>query len=245
MIFVCVVSFSEMQWCNAYADMDIFPMDLSPTHHALWSQSQGSKNLPFKLQPNGCRWTKMSIGHVWEHIFWLWCDGMNSRTPFFKVPNEWTQIEYNLCGHPAAWSPLWWRPCWCFILHTTFVLTFGAFELANPTLLDLPNLTIAQLLGAYYLSVLTVTVVVVTMATRWIREPSPNPVQDTEDFKASVTFVTFVNTAVTPFIAPGLALLAQTYWIGVALFGYWQLFARCAAAMLALILVRVVDGERV
>ena len=31
---------------------------------------------------------------------------------FCQTPNEWTQIEHNICSHRAAWSPLCWWPCY-------------------------------------------------------------------------------------------------------------------------------------
>ena len=49
--------------------------------------------------------------HIWYAIFWVWIYAMDNRTAFGKAPNEWTQIEYNMCGRPAAWSPLGWWPC--------------------------------------------------------------------------------------------------------------------------------------
>ena len=36
---------------------------------------------------------------------------MNNRTAFAKASKEWTQIEHNVCGRRAAWTPLWWWPC--------------------------------------------------------------------------------------------------------------------------------------
>ena len=36
----------------------------------------------------------------------------NIATAFTNVTNEWAQIEHNMCGHRAAWSPLRWWPCY-------------------------------------------------------------------------------------------------------------------------------------
>ena len=40
---------------------------------------------------------------------------INNSTAFAKAPNEWMQIERNMCGRRAAWSALgWWVwSCWC------------------------------------------------------------------------------------------------------------------------------------
>ena len=35
---------------------------------------------------------------------------MNNRAAFAKAPNEWTQMEHNMCGCRAARSSLWWWP---------------------------------------------------------------------------------------------------------------------------------------
>ena len=48
-------------------------------------------------------------------IGWLRCDANNNRTAFVKAPNKWPQIEYSMCGRRAAWSPLWWWPCYWLI----------------------------------------------------------------------------------------------------------------------------------
>ena len=36
---------------------------------------------------------------------------MNNRTASAKAPDTWMQIQHNMCGRQAAWSPLWWWPC--------------------------------------------------------------------------------------------------------------------------------------
>ena len=84
---------------------------LSPTPTSSLNPSPGVKKYPFKLQPTGWRSTKMSKVHFWYDIFWLWSDAKNNRTAFAKVPNEWMQIEHNMCGRRAAWSQLWWWLC--------------------------------------------------------------------------------------------------------------------------------------
>ena len=66
----------------------------------------------------------MSIEHFLDVIGWLWSDAMNNHTAFAKAPDEWTQIEHNMCGRWAAQrSPLWWRPCLLMfqILHVIMV----------------------------------------------------------------------------------------------------------------------------
>ena len=59
----------------------------------------GVRKRPFNLQSTGWRWTKMSTEHILGHI-----------GRFAKAPNEWTNIEHNMCGRQAVWSPLWWWP---------------------------------------------------------------------------------------------------------------------------------------
>ena len=40
----------------------------------------GSKSPRFRFHPTGLRSTKMSTGHIWEHLRWLWwSDSMNNR----------------------------------------------------------------------------------------------------------------------------------------------------------------------
>ena len=57
---------------------------------------RGVEKSLFKLQPNGRRSTKRStkmlMGHIFEHIGWLWSDAMNNHRAFAKGPNKWTQI---------------------------------------------------------------------------------------------------------------------------------------------------------
>ena len=89
-------------------------MGLSPTPCAHRPPNPIVEKSPFKLQLNGRRSTKNIKRHIWKHIGWLRNDAINTRTglePSPKAPNEWTQIEHNICGRRAAWSAMWWWPC--------------------------------------------------------------------------------------------------------------------------------------
>ena len=75
---------------------------------APWPPKPGFEKLPFQIVSELVGgWQKMSIEHIWGYIGWLWSD-----TAFAKAPNEWKQIEHNMCGRWAARSPLWWWPCY-------------------------------------------------------------------------------------------------------------------------------------
>ena len=65
-------------------------------------QTSGRK-VPLPRSANCWRLTKMSIEHILGCISWLWSDAINNRTAFVKAPNEWTQIEINMCGRRACW----------------------------------------------------------------------------------------------------------------------------------------------
>ena len=61
----------------------------------------GSESPPFKFRPTGWRLT-----------------------------NEWTQIEHNMCGRRAPRSPLWWWPC-----TVSFIVFCNTHKFANVTAL--------------------------------------------------------------------------------------------------------------
>ena len=70
-----------------------FPTPTPPIPHT------GIEKWTLKFQPtSGRRLTSMSIEHILGYTGWLWSDVINNRTVFAKAPNEWTQIEHNICG---------------------------------------------------------------------------------------------------------------------------------------------------
>ena len=67
-----------------------------------------------------------------------WCHEP-TNTAFAKAPNEWMQIEHNMCDRRAAWSPLWWWSCSLISLGLCRTLASGNYWrwLVTPILIEM------------------------------------------------------------------------------------------------------------
>ena len=98
-------------------------LSLNPSVHLTpWSRAGGENHLSNITQTVGDRQNDQ------KHNSWLWSDATNNHSiiiiiivyrPFIMVWNWLHEIEHNMCGRRAAWSPLW-------LVMTLFFVEYGS-----------------------------------------------------------------------------------------------------------------------
>ena len=101
---VCQWGASRNTWAG-------YRMGLSPTNHVRPKpQRWGPKSLPFKLQPNGRSSTTTTWLVIRQFLVLNW---RHEQSYSFRQSQRWANADRTqyICGRRAAWSPLWWWPC--------------------------------------------------------------------------------------------------------------------------------------